>query len=104
MARTGSCARSSFAWTVANSPPHSNSTGWACPERGSRCRTPHGLSGCLGQRNSGSGPLVFAVEGFVHVNVLHDRRTVFDTREISKIARPLCWDRYLIVMLLGCLM
>ena len=27
---------------------------------------------------------VFAVEGFVHVNVLHDRRTVFDTRENSK--------------------
>ena len=58
------------------------------PERGSRCRTPHGLSGCLGQRN---------FEGFVHVNVLHDRRTVFDTRKISK-------DRYLIVVLLLCLM
>ena len=33
----------------------------------------------------------------MHVNVLHDRRTVFDTRKISK-------DRYLIVMLLLCLM
>ena len=40
---------------------------------------------------------VFAVEG-VHVNVLHDRRTVFDTREISKISKPLSWDRYLIVV------
>ena len=54
--------------------------------------------------NFASGPLVFAVEGFVHVNVLHDRRTIFDTRKISKISKPLCWDRYLIVMLLGCLM
>jgi hypothetical protein len=51
-----------------------------------------------------SGPLVFAVEGFVHVNVLHDTRTVFATREISKVPKPLCWDRYLIVMLLVCLM
>ena len=40
----------------------------------------------------------------MHVNVLHDRRTIFDTRKISKISKPLCWDRYLIVMLLGCLM
>ena len=40
----------------------------------------------------------------MHVKVLHDMRTVFDTREISKISKPLCWDRYLIVMLLVCLM
>ena len=40
----------------------------------------------------------------MHVNVLHDRRTVFDARKISKISKPLRWDRYLIVMLLVCRM
>ena len=34
----------------------------------------------------------------MHLNVLHDRRTVFDTREISKISKPLSRDRYLIVV------
>ena len=40
----------------------------------------------------------------MHLNVLHDRRTVFDARKISKISRHSYWDRYLIVMLLVCLM
>jgi hypothetical protein len=43
---------------------------------------------------------MFAVAGFVHVNVLHDRRALSDTHEISTLRS----DRYLIVMLLGCLM
>jgi hypothetical protein len=98
---SGSCARSSFAWTVDNSPPHSNSTVWACPERGSRRRTPHGLSGCLGQRNFASGPLVFAVKGLVHVRCLHGQE---DGIRHAGNFQILVMGRYLIVMLLGGLM
>ena len=61
---------------------------------------PHGRSGCLAQRNPASDRIVAAVEGFLHVNVLHDRRTVFDTRRIFKFLRR---ARYLIVMLRGSL-
>ena len=71
------------------------------PGAWSRCRTPHGLSGCLGQRNFASGPLAFAVKGLVHVNVLHGQEEGIRNAENFQI---LVTGRYLIVLLLGCLM